>query len=105
MGVGGDQLGLAGAGGGIDDGIGRVQAMLDGQVPGGEGNRFVKRDHAPVDRLGDETFGKGTTALLGQMFVDLAEHDGGQENGTIAFQVVGKGGGAGVLGEVLEPAG
>ena len=104
MGVGGDQLGLAGACGSVDDGVGGVQAVLDGQVPGGEGNGFIKGDDAPVDGLRDEAFSEGAAALLGQMLVDLAENDGREQNRTLVFEVIGKGGGTGVLGKIFKPA-
>ena len=45
-------------------------------------------------------------ALLGQMLINFAEHDRGQEKRAIpSFQILGEGGGFRVLGEVFKPAG
>jgi len=45
MGVRGDELGLADARGGVDDGIGAVEAMVEAHIRCGEGDGLVERDH------------------------------------------------------------
>ena len=73
VGVGGDELGVADAGGGVDDGVRSAKAMVEAEVGGGQRHGLVERDHAAEQRLGREAVGQRAPAMLGEVPIDLIE--------------------------------
>jgi len=104
VGVGGDQLGLVDAGGGVDYGVRGGEAMLEAGVGGGQGDGLIQGDDAAQEHLGREPVGQGSAAMLGQVFVDLEDDHCGDEHGGIALEVTREGRRLGVFRQVLEPA-
>jgi len=105
VGVAGHELRVADARGGIDDGVHSREAVVEAGGGGGQGDRLVEWNDFLMHGLRDEAVGHGLTSKLGELFVDLVEHDRGNEHGRFRFDVVPEGGGLRILGEVFEPAG
>lgn len=103
MSVGGDELCLADAGGGVDDGIDAGEAMFEADARGCQRDGLVEWNHAADQRLRGEAVGDGLTSMFGEVFVHLEDHDSGDENGRVSFQVMSEGCGLGIVGNVLKP--
>jgi hypothetical protein len=105
VGVRSDQKSLVDARGSVEDRGGAVQAMLDAEVSGSQGHGFVEWHDAMMQRLGHEAIGNAPASMLGEMFVNLEDHQRRNEHGGFRLEVMSESGCLGVFGEVLEPAG
>ena len=105
MGVRGDELGLADAGRGVDDGVGAVEAMVEAHVRGCEGDGLVQRDDFAEKCLGGEPVRERPAAMLREVPVDFEDDHRRDEDRGFAFEVMAKGRRLRVFGQVFEPAG
>ena len=105
MGVAGYELGVADSGGGVDYCAHGGEAVVEAGGGGSEGDGLVEGHDFLVHGLGDEAVGDGLAAEFGELFVDLVEDNRGDQYGCLRLDVMAKGGGFGILGEIFEPAG
>lgn len=104
MGVGGDELGLADARGGVDDGVGATEAMVEADVGRRESDRLIERNDFAEERLRGEAIRERATAVLGEVPIDLIDDHGRNQNRGFAFEVMAERGCLRVFGQVFEPA-
>ena len=83
---------------------GHGEAVIEAGVGGGESGHFVERDDAAVECLREKTIGERLATVAGELAVDLVDHEGGDDDGSLVLQVVGEQWGLGVFGEIFEPA-
>lgn len=105
MGVAGYELGVADAGGGVDDGVHGGEAMVEADGGSGEGDGFVEGNDFLVHDLRDEAVGDGLAAKLRELLVNLEENYGGDQYACFRLKVVTESGSFRILREIFEPAG
>ena len=90
-------MGVVGAGGGVEEGVGHGEAVIEAGVGGGESGHFVERDDAAVECLREETIGERLAAMAGELAVDLVDDERGNDDGGFVLQIVGEQWGLGVF--------
>src|ERR1700690_1809843 len=103
--VGGDELGLVGAGGGVEEGVGHGEAVVEAGIGGGECGHFVEGDDAAVESLREKAIGERFAAMAGKLAIDLVDDERRDDDRGLVLKVVAESGSFGILGEVFEPAG
>jgi len=102
--VGGDELGVVGAGGGVEESVAHGEAVVEAGVGGGESGHFVERDDAAVERLREEAISERLATVAGELTVDLVNHERGDDDGSLVLEIVGEQRGFRVFGKIFEPA-
>ena len=83
-------MGVVGAGGGVEKGVGHGEAVIEAGVGGGESGHFVVGDDAAVKRLRQEAIGEGLASVAGELAIDLVDDERGDDDGRLVLQVVGE---------------
>ena len=96
-------MSLVGAGGGVEEGVGHGEAVIEADVGGGESRHFIERDDAAVERLREKAISERLATVAGELAVDLVDDERGNDDGSLVLQVVGEQWGLRVFGKIFEP--
>lgn len=104
MRVGGNQLRSQSLGGGVQQGVGNSQVMLDANRRTGEGNIFIYRRQEMSQRRRYKLVGNRLWLAKQQELAYLEQDDGRHDDGSLTLNIRGEEVRFRVRGYVFEPA-